>query len=318
MHNRLNEILGNFYSNITLSTDQRDKVVQFLNKKKTTAYVHAEEGFVCVFPKSDEVLFPLAEKLSSQFKCLSLAVMNHDDSMLLYQLFRDGEFVDDYNSFPGHFSGVEEPPSGGDAKALCRAYGQDFASSAVEEVLRKCYTFELNRHDAIVAKLELPYCTVGGGFTYIEEGDPPDDLDIDALVLSFPDGDDDESEFWPKSRPFAPSAAVNVPKVDSDNVINFMERAMKKVQESANEYVKEMMAAEFEGSAGDGAVKVKSIGKMQIESIKIDSSVVDVTDLEQLESLIVTALNDVSQKTREKMESMKQKILAAQIDRSNL
>lgn len=46
-----------------------------------------------------------------------------------------------------------------------------------------------------------------------------------------------------------------------------------------------------EAEAGDGAVTVQATAEMRIENIKIDPSKIDVSDREQLEDLLVVAVN---------------------------
>ncbi len=46
-----------------------------------------------------------------------------------------------------------------------------------------------------------------------------------------------------------------------------------------------------EAESGDGAVKVEARADMRIDNLKIDASKVDVSDLEQLEDLLLVAIN---------------------------
>src|SRR5207302_8897170 len=103
----------------------------------------AQEGCVVVFDEaSDEqdsaVITELASRLSRELRCPALAVLNHDDDILGYQLYLSGELADEYDSSPGYFDPSAEPsaPAGGDAKRLCQAFGAG-DQTAVETVLRK-------------------------------------------------------------------------------------------------------------------------------------------------------------------------------------
>ena len=53
------------------------------------------------------------------------------------------------------------------------------------------------------------------------------------------------------------------------------------------------------GSAGGGMVTVEADGRGQMKRIKIDPSLVGLTDVEMLEDLIVVAVNDAQKKATE-------------------
>lgn len=75
------------------------------------------------------------------------------------------------------------------------------------------------------------------------------------------------------------------------NVNNLMKQAQKmqkqmvEMQESLNEKTLEM-------TSGGGAVKIVISGKKEIQSIKINPEVVDPDDVEMLEDLILSAVNE--------------------------
>ncbi len=75
------------------------------------------------------------------------------------------------------------------------------------------------------------------------------------------------------------------------NMNNLMKQAqrMQKQMEETN-MVLEMK--EYEASAGGGVVKVKINGKKEITSVHLDEEVVDKDDIEMLEDLIVSAVNE--------------------------
>lgn len=188
--------MGSFYTNITLRTDRLDEVVSALREQGRDAFVSAPlNGSLVVFDRESEdqdtaVLRSLADSLSGKFRCAALAVLNHDDDVLMYSLHENGKLVDEYNSSPAYFdSGPGEEPSGGDASRLCRAFG--VASVAgVEAILHgpnaaaggDGYVFESERHHELVEALGTPTIAVQTGFNYIEEGELPDDVDADSLT----------------------------------------------------------------------------------------------------------------------------------------
>lgn len=70
---------------------------------------------------------------------------------------------------------------------------------------------------------------------------------------------------------------------------------MKKIQKMQRDMVKAQQEIEqsvFTGSAAGGMVTVEATGTKQINKITINPSVVDPEDVEMLEDLILTAVND--------------------------
>lgn len=74
-----------------------------------------------------------------------------------------------------------------------------------------------------------------------------------------------------------------------------MQNKMAKIQEEAGE-------REVEGTSGGGMVKVGCKGKLEITSISIDKEAVNSDDVEMLEDLVLTAVNDALRQAREMME----------------
>ena len=64
-----------------------------------------------------------------------------------------------------------------------------------------------------------------------------------------------------------------------------------------NQLMKEELAAkEFEATAGGGAVYVKVSGSKELKEIKIKQEVVDPEDVEMLQDLILTSVNEALRK----------------------
>ena len=74
------------------------------------------------------------------------------------------------------------------------------------------------------------------------------------------------------------------------NINNLMKEA-KKMQADLEKSQTELAAKEFEASAGGGAVTVKVNGQKQILSLALQKEVVDPDDVEMLQDLIITCLN---------------------------
>ena len=74
------------------------------------------------------------------------------------------------------------------------------------------------------------------------------------------------------------------------NINNLMKEA-KKMQADLEKSQTELAAKEFEASAGGGAVTVKVTGQKEIKELKLQKDVVDPEDVEMLQDLIVTCIN---------------------------
>ncbi len=74
------------------------------------------------------------------------------------------------------------------------------------------------------------------------------------------------------------------------NINNLMKEA-KKMQADLEKTQTELAQKEFEASAGGGAVTVKVTGQKDIKELRIQKDVVDPDDVEMLEDLILTCIN---------------------------
>ncbi len=79
------------------------------------------------------------------------------------------------------------------------------------------------------------------------------------------------------------------------NLNNLMKQA-KKMQEDVQKSQEELATKEFEATAGGGAIQVKVSGDKQIKEIKIKPEAVDPEDVEMLEDLILTCVNEALRK----------------------
>jgi DNA-binding YbaB/EbfC family protein len=79
-----------------------------------------------------------------------------------------------------------------------------------------------------------------------------------------------------------------------------MQPSMKMIQQMQNRMAKiqqELEETEVEGTAGGGVVKATANGQRALLSIKIDPSAVDPDDVEMLEDLVLTAVQDAMDKS---------------------
>ena len=73
--------------------------------------------------------------------------------------------------------------------------------------------------------------------------------------------------------------------------INSLMKEAKKMQADLEKNQQELAEKEFEASAGGNAVSVKVNGQKQILDLKLQKQVVDPEDVEMLQDLIVTCIN---------------------------
>ena len=75
------------------------------------------------------------------------------------------------------------------------------------------------------------------------------------------------------------------------NIGNLMKEA-KKMQADMEQTQVELANKEFTATAGGGAIKVTVSGEKHIKNIEIQKDVVDPDDVEMLQDLIITCIND--------------------------
>ena len=78
--------------------------------------------------------------------------------------------------------------------------------------------------------------------------------------------------------------------------INKLMKEAKKMQADMEKSQEELQSKEFEATAGGGAISVKVTGGKEIKEIKIQKDVVDKDDVEMLEDLILTCVNEALRK----------------------
>ena len=82
------------------------------------------------------------------------------------------------------------------------------------------------------------------------------------------------------------------------NIGNLMKEA-KKMQADMEKSQEELAQKEFDATAGGGAISVKVSGEKVIKEIKIQKEAVDPDDVEMLEDLILTCVNEALRKVDE-------------------
>jgi len=180
--------MGAFYTSHTLRGPASSDVIAFLKDRR--AYVSTSGSPVTIVLDEDcesqdgQLLADLGARLSAHFRCPVLAVLNHDDDILYFELYEDGEKTDEYNSNPAYFGedDAEEGPSGGDASRLAAAFGA-INAEVIESILRRSdYVFETKRHFELAASLGIPAFAVGVGYRYADAGEFPPGVSKDTFI----------------------------------------------------------------------------------------------------------------------------------------
>ena len=73
-------------------------------------------------------------------------------------------------------------------------------------------------------------------------------------------------------------------------------KMMKQLQQAQDRLQTEISAILVEASAGGGVVKVEMDGQKQLRSLKIDPEVVNRDDVEMLQDLVLSAVNEATRK----------------------
>ena len=78
--------------------------------------------------------------------------------------------------------------------------------------------------------------------------------------------------------------------------INQLMKEAKKMQADIEKSQEELGAREFDATAGGGAIEVRVSGNKEVKEIKIKKEVVDPDDVEMLQDLILTCVNEALRK----------------------
>jgi hypothetical protein len=81
--------------------------------------------------------------------------------------------------------------------------------------------------------------------------------------------------------------------------MNKFVRQAQELQAKLAKAQEELSKTVLEASSGGGAVKVTINGQQQVQSVKISPEVVDPKDVELLEDLVLTAVNEAITKSQE-------------------
>lgn len=90
--------------------------------------------------------------------------------------------------------------------------------------------------------------------------------------------------------------------------MNQMIRQAQKMQDQITELQEDIESREFTATAGGGAVEVTLSGKKEIKSLDLKPEVVDPEDIEMLQDLIISAINEAVNNIETTTESEMSKI----------
>jgi hypothetical protein len=172
----------NFYTNITVFGAPLERIRDELTELGRDAFIAKTSDGGVVYDRTceeqnTEDLSALAEHLSERLAARALAVLNHDDDILWFQLYDRAELIVEYANQDG---------PGTSARAVCRAFGRPAQVIPVWIALHRPYVFQVSRHARLVHLLGLPNAAVGTGFNYISHGEPPLGVDEGDLIRVSP------------------------------------------------------------------------------------------------------------------------------------
>jgi hypothetical protein len=163
--------MGNFYTNVTLRTAERQALIEHMRARGRSCFVSPTyNGFTTIYDRLCEEqdtsdLEALATDLSSRFHCSALAVLNHHDDVLWMGLAREGKWLTTYHS---------DQVSSGSAWRLAKDFKVIGLVPLVWFLMRwPVVLFEIWRHGALASVLGIPKVTVGFGYKYLSRGERP-------------------------------------------------------------------------------------------------------------------------------------------------
>lgn len=92
------------------------------------------------------------------------------------------------------------------------------------------------------------------------------------------------------------------------NNVNQMLRQAQKMQEEITALQADLEQREFSASVGGGAVEIKINGKRNVLDLKIKPEVVDPEDIETLQDLVMSAVNEAIRVLDEESDAEMQKV----------
>ncbi len=179
--------MGNFYANITVATP-RAAALQILGTLGRTAWVACTPerwSIVCdreCEGQAPDVLASLALTLSTHACSAALAVLNHDDDVLLFGLFEQGTLSAQYGwktwSSPWKVPSTSRSVFRGKVHRAFQTQRRPAVarprSDALRSVLGRVATvMAMAEHQMLAAELGMPELSVGAGYRYVGNDEIP-------------------------------------------------------------------------------------------------------------------------------------------------
>lgn len=173
--------MGNFYVNICVKISDPHQLISSFSPTFGAAFVGPSvDGWTCfsseaIDSQDQAKINMLGIHLSAEFKTTAVAVLNHDDSILSVDLYREGEAIAEFNSCPGYFnpnpSEEDLEPRLSDASAFASLVEDISPEDLSVELLKPELAADtLGLHEKLVSVLRLPQYSIAAGYRYINEG----------------------------------------------------------------------------------------------------------------------------------------------------
>ena len=85
--------------------------------------------------------------------------------------------------------------------------------------------------------------------------------------------------------------------------INALMQQAQKMQKQMEKKQKELESKEFEVSTNGGAIKIKMLGSKKLVSLEIEEDLIDPSDKDMLQDMLVVAINEAVSKIDEEIDS---------------
>jgi hypothetical protein len=177
--------MGTFYVNFSVKSSEPQQIAAVLRQAGRKAIVTASQaGYVVVYDEEAEnqslqTILQVGSLLSQSLNTIVMAVLNHDDRILRYWLFKSGAVVDAYDSRPDYFkkffAGLNEDEADDEMKSTDSAQVSNPQQlqlqikpkadlPKIKKILKTKYPTETDRHRAFVQALGLPDWAIGFGY----------------------------------------------------------------------------------------------------------------------------------------------------------
>ena len=160
------------YANITVLGADSGSVVDAIKDMGLVAVVvsgKADAAVVCekTMDSQDDVYGRnLARKLSKSLECVAVYMLNIDGAELLITMYAYGDKVLDYDSSPGHFKGLDRPPSIEGLENIENTF-PNADTAKLRAALEAKHVPVDDRHVEIWNLLSLPYNAPGLGYHFL-------------------------------------------------------------------------------------------------------------------------------------------------------